>query len=222
DDEGALEDRIGSDDPAAWPNRLRRLHGVRQVGEALYAVGAGRQVHRRALAAGGWTRHDHGCRVVAGSGDASSFHDLHGRDDDELLAVGSQGALWRWNGGQWRALAGHGEAPLHAVQYTGNGYLATGSAGTVLRIDQDQVQPLAHAHTGETFCGIAQAFGTVYLCSEAGGLFRLDDHTVSALDIDADPDGGGHLAGSEDGLLWVTAARVRRLDHGGWHDITPD
>lgn len=222
DDDGAAEDRIGDEDPASWPNRLRRLRGVRQIDGVLYAFGAGRQVHRRALDEAAWARCDAGCRVVAGSGDPSSVHDLDGSGQHDLLAVGSGGALWRRTGADWSALPTATDDALHCVCRSADGYVAAGDRGTVLVIDGARVHAVAHAHGEHTFCGIAPAFGRVYLCSEAGALFQLQGQVLSPVDVAPDPQGGGHLSSADGVLLWVTAAQVRSFDGTHWRDITPE
>lgn len=222
DDDGAAEDRLGDEESPSWPNRLRRLHGVRRIDGVLYAFGAGRQVHRRALDEAAWTRCDEGCRVIAGSGDASRFHDLDGDGQHDLLAVGSSGALWRRAGADWSALPSATDDTLHCVCRTADGYVAAGEHGTVLVIDGACVHAVTHAQGEQTFCGIAPAFGTVYLCSESGALFQLQGQHLSPVDVAPDPEGGGHLAYADDLLLWVTAARVRSFDGTLWRDITPE
>lgn len=222
DTEGADEERVAADDE--WPSRQRPLYCVRLIDGVVHAAGGGRQVHRRAIDAHRWERCDIGCRVEFGGGDAGSFHDIDGRDAAHLLAVGSQGALWRCDDGRWTRIAAPTDASLETVVHLGAGrYLAAGANGTLLLIDDDGVRPIAQDTTRETFCGSATAYDSVFLCSDQGSLFRLDGDILQRVDVPLQPaPGGGWLHHADGLLLFVTDMQALSFDGTRWQLLSPD
>jgi hypothetical protein len=220
DSEGADEERIG--DQAEGPDTLRPLRCVRIVGPHAYAAGARRQVYRRRLDTPGWQAIDRGCVIARGSADAGSFHAIDGRDQDLLLAVGMGGALWRCAGGVWEALESPVSAALDCVLHLdGERFLAAGAGGVLLAIDGSRSRQLAHGATSDNFVGCAFAFGAPWLCTENGGLFRMDGETLSRVDTGLAPArGGGTLAYADALLVYVSDTCVQCFDGVRWtaHD----
>lgn len=102
-------------------------------------------------------------------------------------------------------------------------YLAGGVSGTLLLIDDDGVQPIAQDTTRETFCSSAAAYGSVFLCSDQGNLFRLDGDTLQRVDVPLQPaPGGGWLHHADGLLLFVTDMQALSFDGTRWQLLSPD
>ena len=224
DFDGAEEEHITVGANEAGPGILCPLHCIRIIGGHAYVAGTARQVFRRKLGETGWTRSDHGCVIPRSSPEIGSFHDIDGVDENWLVAAGLGGEIWLSTSGTWKKLDSPTLVRLEAVKHLGGArFIAAGAEGTIVMGDGEALRTLEHDATNETFSGIEEAFGKIYLCTDQGNVFCIDrDDALSPVDtgLPASP-GGGSLSFKDQTLLFACDFHVALFDGHDWQELHP-
>ena len=143
----------------------------------LYAVGAGRQVYKKA-STGRWVRIDQGCYVSIDDEPKAVFTDLVSLADASLCAVGWDGEIWLGRDRQWVEVVSPTNVALLCAAVASDGWVCVaGASGIVLRGRDDCWHVLENSETFEDITSIAEFKNVMYLGS-ASGLFRIQDNTV--------------------------------------------
>ncbi len=223
DFDGADEERIGEHEPDGGPNLLRPLRCVRIVGSHVYVAGAQRQVFRRHLDSSDWQRVDQGVYIPRSSLDVGSLHDIDGASEAWLVAVGLSGEIWLCVDEVWSQLDSPTNIRLEAVRHLGGTRFITGGAqGTLILGDAGALNVVEQDLTTETFSSIERAFDTLFLCTDQGNLFRLDNDVLTAVDCGLPPSSGGGFLSYGDGvLLFTTDFHVMVFDGNAWSERDP-
>jgi len=159
------------------------LRDVRVIGRATYAVGMGRQVYRRSGPAK-WTPISEEARPTT-RGKVTGFNGIAGWDEENLIAVGYDGEIWRRRHGEWSQIESPTDLLLNLVEVVSPELaFACGLNGTLLRMRGETWQKIEHGRE-ETESLIAMAYfrDRLYL-SDGETLLRLEaDDTLSTVDI---------------------------------------
>ncbi|UTH38707.1 hypothetical protein NLY39_11400 [Pseudomonas sp. KHPS1] len=223
DFDGADEERIGEHEADGGPSLLRPLRCVRIIGDHVYVAGARRQVYRRRLSGTDWRRYDQGVYIPRSSLESGSLHDIDGNGENWLIAVGLGGEIWTCTDGIWSQLDSPTNIRLEAVRHLGGtDFIAAGAQGTIIIGNANTLRILEQDLTTETFSSIEKAFGGIYLCTDQGNLFRIDNSVLSSINTILPPSpGGGFLSYGDQHLIFSTDFNVIIFDGANWKEISP-
>lgn len=197
------------------------IRDMRMIQSRLYVCGMSRQVYRR-IGPGRWERFDEGVVLPIGDLRTAGFNAMDGVDEDNILAVGYGGEIWRRTRSSWHQMESPTNLMLHRVRIADSGLaFASGQQGVVLREAGNGWQAVLHNDTDETLWGMELFAGSVFVSSDSA-VFRLteDGHLQR---------GGvgvlrscGHLHAA-DGVMWSFGTKqVAWTDETlVWHDVTP-
>jgi hypothetical protein len=165
------------------PSDHRCLTCLRRVGGHVYSAGMSRMVYRRPLDGGRWERADTGARVPRTSIDIAGFLSLDGFDERDLYAVGFHGDIWHSDGAYWQPLDSPTNLKLECVRCVEDGrvYIA-GAKGLILRGRGASWDVVEQDLTEETFWGMEFAFGSLYLSTDVGLIYRLAGDVFSPVE----------------------------------------
>jgi hypothetical protein len=107
------------------------------------------------------------------------LNDIAGTTWEDVIAVGGDGLLMRFNGDRWYGLTRVVETDLQAVSYGVHGVVAVGKGGTIVKIDGDEV--LATSLEGVAapdLFGICSGSGISVAVGSQGKLYRSTDGDV--------------------------------------------
>ncbi len=216
--EGFSEETI--DDSSEGPAHRGALRDVRLIGEHVYVAGMGRQVYRRE-APGEWKRIDQGVVIPATEARVSGFNSIDGFDENDIIAVGWEGEIWRYNGRNWRVQPSPTNVKLERVICVSpETAYACGQAGTLLQGKGDRWDLVQQDATKNQLWGLEWYQKKLWLASlkglwcmdEQGNCtkvdFGLNDEKVTCGFLHA---GGGvlwsigdkHLLSTDDGVHWT-------------------
>ncbi len=216
---GIQWEAVDSDGDGPW--QRRPLTCVRRVGDHIYVAGMKRMVYRRALT-GGWQRCDDGIRVPPESEEVTGLLDIHGFDEGELYAVGFQGQIWQHDGNHWWEIDSPTNRKLRHIccAETGQVFIA-GSGGMILRGRHNAWEVVEQDVTEEAFSGIEYAFGSLYLATEVGDIYRLDaQDELTLVDTGNGKPSTTHSLHYNDGVLLSTGAHdIYLFDGERWMEI---
>lgn len=203
------------DETLALPNAY--LMDLQEISGELYACGTQRQVHHRG--ADGWRRMDDGCHVPLADQVTCCFNAMDGFGADDIYAAGDGGALWHWDGRQWRPLVSPTTLAIRVVQCMPDGSVVlAGDAGTVFRGNRLEgwrtLTAPAFEHLSVERACLFQ--GTLYLCAQRE-LLALSGDQVTRVDVPVE----GHLAyfsaSATDGAMWTVGDdAILRFDGATW------
>ena len=163
------------------PNNLRTMHDVRRIGSHFYAVGMRRQVFRRNVARGPWTKIDSGVFVPDNSKEIAGFLSIDGFDDTEVYAVGYSGEIWLFDGKSWAQLSSPTNARLECVRCQLNGSVQIcGASGVVLNGRRDDWQELDQDLTDEPLLSLAMLGQKTYFATDEGVIIEYDGKAFKA------------------------------------------
>lgn len=201
------------------------VHGVirdlQTIGEAVYAVGMGRQVYRRAPG-GQWARHDAGVLQDAGSLEIVGFNAIHGLTEDDLYAVGFGGEIWRRHHDQWQAIDSPSRVILNAVHVLPDARVLVAGKQGVLILGAGRAWSRLESGITTEIWDIHWFDGHVYLAT-SDALYRLDDDfTPQRIDMRLGPSMTCGQLHADGGVLLSTGRKHQCWSDDGavWHDIT--
>lgn len=177
---------------------LGTLSRIREVGNTLFACGAGNQLYERqdgtwraidqqitaapqaALAdivnrvqsAKGGMSDDDLLALTARTADLGGLDDIAGHEESDLYTCGLAGQLWHWNGQQFQKIEIPTSEHLHAIHVVSpETVYVCGHNGTLLKGNKnDGFRSLIGPEVTMTFWGVREFDGKVYL-STTEGLF---------------------------------------------------
>jgi len=185
--------------------RTGNLTRIRQIGDSIYACGAGNQIYCRKNNI--WTRFDHSIREVtaaemdniidavkngAQSNDIdfleltkkmrkiSMLEDIAGVNENDIYSCGSNGVLWHWNGLQWSRLDSGTRQHLNAIHCVSEDVVfIAGDNGTLLK--GNKKTGFRRMHTGKlnaNFWTIRSLNGIIYIGTSIG-IVRATEQTIN-------------------------------------------
>jgi hypothetical protein len=224
---------------------LGPLRRIREIAHSLYACGAGNQVYMRT--ANGWvgiddqlvaaskaatTRiidqikdigagysEDKLLSLTASISDAGVIDDIGGTGPDDVYACGLAGAMWHWNGHQWRELKTPSDEHLHCMHVISEqSILVCGHNGTLLQGNKDTgFRSLIGSDSTDHFWSVREFNGKTYL-GTTKGLHVFDGTRLELVRLPGQLDlPVVHAVDSTDNALWVVAERfAARLVGDQW------
>jgi hypothetical protein len=175
----ASEEHVDSSDEG--PQNFGDLTDLRIINRKSYAVGMARTAYRND-APGSWTRIDQGARTPEGDLSDAGFTSIDGFGDSDISAVGWDGEIWHYNGGQWRKIESPTNVLLQRVVCAPDGVVyACGQHGMILRGRESNWDIVENTLTRETFWGATWFQQKLYL-STMRSLFVLDASGLKAID----------------------------------------
>lgn len=210
---GFLDEQI---DPATQrPQKLGVLRDARLIAGVPHAVGMMRQVYRR----GTQTWQSISDDILAKQAPVCGFNSIDGTSSDDLLTVGLEGEVWRFDGSTWTRIESPTNVALNRVRFADRQQaFACGQAGVLLEIGRGTVRAAADPLKGQNLYGLACFGGKVYAASMKA-VFVLDGGTLEPVDLGLGDDltagyletdgetlwsvGAHHLARTTDGEHWT-------------------
>jgi hypothetical protein len=158
------------------PGKLRTMSEVRAIGDYFVAVGMRRQVYRRKIMKGPWSRFDEGVLLEEKSLDIAGFLSVDGTGNKEIYAVGYGGEIWMYNAKEWQQINSPVKNRLECVRCGADGtVLICGENGVVLKGSQKKWQVVDTKGIKDTFKSVAQLNDQWYVTDEEGGLYIVKD-----------------------------------------------
>lgn len=203
------------------PSNLRHLTAMRVVGRHVYVAGMARQVYCRPLLGGLWRRADAGALVSKKSLDIEGFKAIDGLNEEDLYAVGFHGQIWHCDGSRWNRLDSPTNTLMVCVQcVTPDLVFLSGSNGTVLKGNKNKWEVIHNGATREDFWGMEYFQGTLYLSTNQGALFKLEQDEIVPVDLSLGKDVSTNWLHANDGvLLSVGAHDLAMFDGTNWTEI---
>jgi len=200
--EGFSEERL---DPGRnLPAKLGIIRDARLVAGVAHAAGMGRQVYRR-NEGGVWNLISE--QIIPKGPSLLGFNSVDGTSVDDLLAVGLEGDIWRFDGATWFDLESPTNVSLNRVRFvSANSAFACGQSGMLVHIADSRVEVLASNEISHNLSGLAWFKGALYVAGQTA-LFKLVDKHLVAIDMGL---GEGMTSGflETDGTtLWSVGAR---------------
>lgn len=202
-------------DQGVPPARSPRIAGIRGIGTIAgqaHVVGLRGLVYRFE-GHGRWARLDDGL-PESFDGQAIDGHAL-----DALVAVGRQGAIWRFDGTGWHADDTPTEATLTSVVCGPDGMAwAAGHGGALLACRDGAWQAIAHA-MGDDIWDLAWFDGALY-ASTMRNVHVLRDGRLAPVDFGSDaPKSCYQLSTAKDAMWSVGEFEVMAFDGTAWRRI---
>ncbi len=200
------------------------LMGLRYIQGNLYACGVQNQVYKQV--GNHWNRIDNGIfSPFAGEVDRMLMS-IDGFSVDDIYAVGQGGAIWHWDGRNWRRLDSPTNINLKVVRCAsdGNVYIG-GGKGLILRGRRDVgwrfvESPNTNIGTVED---IEECHGRIYGAATSN-LVSIESDEIVVLDVPVSGEKCFYALDSKDGVLWcVGNEAVLQYDGSQWQQfVCPD
>jgi hypothetical protein len=200
------------DEKNKTPEKTGILRDIKIIGGVVVAVGMGPQVYLRKK--GKWSNISPETKDVKKAD--RGFNAVDGLKENEVVAVGYQGAIWLYNGKVWKQIESKTTMALNAVLclLSGDMYVC-GASGTILKGNAKGFSPVENKVTTDNFYSLAYFQGKIYVSSltslylidngklelvkevasyTTGHLYAHDDIMIST--------GARHILLTEDGVKW--------------------
>ncbi len=203
------------------PSNLRHLTTMRIIGRYIYVAGMARQVYRKAISGGRWERADQGALVPRKSLEIAGFKAIDGLHDKDIYAVGFYGEVWHFDGSMWHRLDSPTNVKLVCVRcLSPDLVLVGGDNGIVIRGNKDKWEIVNNEVTNQTIWGIGYFMETLYLSTNQGALFKLEDDKIVPVDMGFDRQvSTGFLHANDGVLLSVGVHDLVLFDGKSWTEI---
>lgn len=196
------------------PEKVGVMRDARLISGVPYVVGMARQVYKRGKSA--WQIISES--IMTKKSPKSGFNSIDGTGPDDLIAVGMQGEIWRYDGKAWTQVESPTNVSLNRVRCADKKRAyACGQAGMVLQIERGTVKPAAEPIKGQNFYGLAIFKEKVYVATMKA-LYVLADGALDEVDprlgdgfttgyLETDGEtlwsvGAHHIAKTTDGKKW--------------------
>jgi hypothetical protein len=211
------EERIGTEKEG--PIARGPLRGVRLIGKRAYVVGMDRQAYRRD-GVNQWVTIDQGMRPLEGSTDVVGLEAVDGFSEEEIYAVGWDGAIWRYDGRAWTQADSPTNMILTDVCCAGDGNVyACARLGLLLRGRGDRWSVVEHESTEDDLWSMTWFQGRLYL-STMQELFVLENDKLEPVDLGDDPPSTCYRLSSIPDVLWSVGAKdAMAFDGTNWMRI---
>ena len=205
------------------PRTIGFISGVKRIGQNIYVCGSQNTVLK--FNGVSWSDISGNIRVpYSGPGDPI-LNAIDGFSEEDVYAVGYEGAIFRYDGAQWTRLASPTNHHLHQVLCHSDGrvYLC-GRRGVFLRGRPDAWEDLTLTGHEEDFWGLAAFRKEVYACSYRR-LFRVAGSQLADEVVAVNSAGTFYRLASNESYMWTTTGtgHVLRFDGQTWIEmIWPD
>jgi hypothetical protein len=205
-------------DGTVSPENRGFLRCVRSIGGKAYAAGMDRQVYRRD-GHNTWTCLDAGMRPPKDQLFVG-FNAIDGFGDDDIYAVGFQGAIWHYDGKLWQQMDSPTNIVLSSVCCAGDGHVyAAGRLGVLLRGGAGKWEIIDQQDTEEDFWGLAWYQDRLYISTLLRVLSLETGGTLKMVDMDEPVSSAYHLSAADGVLLSTGAKDVMLFDGSSWERI---
>ena len=145
---------------------------------------------------------------------------MDGFSEEDIYAVGWDGAIWRYDGHAWTQADSPTNIVLTDVCCGGDGNVyACARLGLLLRGRGDRWSVIEHNSMEDDIWSMNWFQGRLYL-STMQELFILDKDVLEAVDMGDDPPDTCHKVSSAGGVLWSVGAKdVMAFDGTNWTRI---
>lgn len=194
---------------------------LRWIGAHLYACGMSRQVYRRE-GPGQWIRADAGTVQALGDMQVAGFNAIDGLTEDDILAVGFGGEIWRRKVGRWKPLASPTNVVLTRVRAIRSDLAyAVGQRGVLLQGKGDAWTPIHHGMMEDDLWAVEWFKDQLWVAS-AKGLYRLTDlGRLREVELGLGEGRTYYDLHANDGLLWSVGPKHLAWTEDGvrWNDV---
>lgn len=196
------------------------VRSVARIGDATYAVGMRRQVHKR-LGSGRWEEVDRGV-VYHGAEPAIGFDAIDGFAGAEIYAAGLNGEIWYQEKGQWHEVHSPTNAHLHCLTCSPDRQVYVGGrSGIFMRGARDTWQ-LIDLETDETLWDLHHFGGELYMII-GNDIHHATEDKIEKIDNEVMSGGEFHRLSSQDGKLWAFGSKkIAQYDGSTWSELDCD
>lgn len=194
------------------------LRGIRAIGGRAYVVGMDRQAYRRE-GVGLWVPIDRGARPAPG-GPVVGFEAVDGFAENEIYAVGWDGAIWSYDADHWSELPSPTNLVLSDVCCAGDGLVyACSRRGGLIRGRGQRWEVVENSITSDDIWSLAWYREKLYF-STMRGVYALEGDAIVPVAMGADPPATCFNLSTRDGVLWSIGAKdVMAFDGETWTRI---
>ncbi|HMP18579.1 MAG TPA: hypothetical protein PKD72_16250, partial [Gemmatales bacterium] len=189
--------------PEKGPSALRTLTAAQVIGKYVYAAGMQRQVFRRPLAGGNWSRCDQTCLEDGKPFRMAGFLAIQGFHEEDLYATGYHGEIWHFDGKRWTSLDSPTNVRITSICCVEPGVVyLSGDHGLLLKGNNtDGWEVIGDGSYPHTFWSMEYFAGVLYLSSNHGKLFQLEDQAIVPVDFKLKHEVSTFTLTQGDGLL---------------------
>ena len=200
---------------------LGYMRSIREVGNTLFACGFNSQVYMRqgrtwkSLVAGPLAHHH------PASDDYIIFNTIDGYSERDVYVAGSDGALFYWNGAEWRRIPLETDEDLECIRCYGTDDVWIGGAnGTLLNGNAVRgFRDVSSVTDNDTFWSLAKFKDKVYL-GTTRGLFAFDGKAIGPVITGLKPEVETYSVDATADALWSIGAKdLVRFDGKVWTRI---
>lgn len=192
------------------------LRKIRNISNAVYAVGMKRQVYRR-IAENNWTPIDD--TVYSPGQNVVGFESLDGFNEEDLYAVGWEGEIWHFDGASWSQIDSPTNLILLDVCCAGdNNVYISGQMGLLIA-GRGNKWKIIDTQFKENIWSMVWFQDSLYL-SAYSGIYRLHDNQIERINFKGDiPATFYHLAAGDGLLVSIGGKDVMGFDGNAWFRI---
>ena len=181
-------------------DRFGNLNRIRVIGKDVYVCGYAGQVYRRISAT--WQHCDRGILVPTADARSLDLHDIDGTGPDDLYVVGTNGAIFHFDGSRWI----YADPPrnvhftrIRCVQH--DDVYVCGFKGTILRGSRRTWHDLTGPDLNDNLYGLDLFQNDIYVARNTG-IMRLSHGKLTPVDIGIPRQFTFHRLHANDGVLW--------------------
>lgn len=141
-------------------------------------------------------------RIDDGLPDTFNIQAIHGFSETELYAVGREGAIWSYNGHEWRPCESPTSVTLTSIKCspTGMVYVA-GHRGVLLQGRHDQWSVIDHTEITDDIWDLEWFMDHLY-ASTMSDVYRLEDEQLHPVNFGEDKPGSCYQLSAAEGVMW--------------------
>ncbi|MCY1293798.1 hypothetical protein D9M70_430690 [compost metagenome] len=181
--------------PAPATPRTGGIRSVATIDGRAFAVGL-RGIAYRFDGPGHWVRIDEGLP------DSFNAQAIHGFSEEELYAVGREGAIWLYDGQGWQSCESPTSVTLTSVKCTPGGVVyAAGHRGVLLQGRQHQWRVIDQSETGDDIWDLEWFMDQLYV-STLSNVYLLKDDQLEPVNFGGDRPGSCYQLSAAEGVMW--------------------
>ncbi|SAL23721.1 beta propeller repeat protein [Caballeronia telluris] len=200
--------------------RYGNLNRVKCISGDFYICGYGGQVYKRKDNA--WNHHDVGLLIPKPDAMSVDLLDIDGNGPDDLYAVGTGGAMWHFDGAQWRALSSPTNVHLTGVRCVSSTEVyICGFRGVLMKGNQDGWNVLSPGSILSNFYDV-EFFREELYVSAMKGIWTLKGASLEPMEVlpDNEPKLTFHRLHSNGEVLWSFGTdHLAYFDGTDWHYV---
>jgi len=204
------------------PNDLRRIRGMRRIGNGIYVIGMSRMVYRRPIDEAIWRSCDEGVRVSRSSKEVAGFSSIGGESEKDIYAVGMRGEIWRFDGETWGKSDSGTNIGLYDIQVENKEKVyVCGDGGILLEGSRSRWRRIHNDATTDCFWSMAFLNQQLFLATDQGSIFTVKNDEVVPVSLSIGHDISTYSLHSADNVLLSVGSRdIVIFDGKKWQELS--